>query len=651
METNPFAQLSELVDEKMAQYRAEMQIHAELLETQRQQERLAHEDKNRAAMESFMSSLASKQQDMFNEMLKQLGQNKRASEAASKDEDIYPPLSPQPQSTAASSTPANSFVPQTLNVEEQQEVMVSCEECNQTMTADGKSTRCATCMKTRQAPAFTYRHNDDASPSDSSDDDEEDPHRCIDCGDRLNAADNTLRCPPCHHARMNKSRKKSKTAVKKEVHASSSGFDDNYIKKVVERMRALPVTQTPSRPAAKNISRHEQEAQLLKIKVEAEEIDRVSASTSDDLAEEAASVLGNVLSRAFSPSQRQMFRYTKTPNIIMTARDRMAAVKETKDFYGTFSGDRAAAPKFLRDMCAQIQKYDFNIGEVFQMLTLTMKGEAAAWFTAEWSECCRLPESDKPVQILFHRFIDRWMDGLARRAFRDQLAHTRLQSDRVSQSDLQMHYSKFVETVNNLKMCDRHVVMSDLIEDYYKSLPNVCKSFIGGDFKNATSIEDIQRKAEQALAFMLVTSTPKQDGSLPKPITVHAMPTSPSSTPPSPRQRNRRNQNQPVKIRQCYHCGSTEHWTGIDCPVFAQPQTNAGKALWKKRNDEKGASYEYDKQYFERMSRDIQAQRERRRRNSEKQPPRQRQFTPRSDPAGTASAQTQVSTNSGSQQL
>ena len=129
------------------------------------------------------------------------------------------------------------------------------------------------------------------------------------------------------------------------------------------------------------------------------------------------------------------------------------------------------------------------------------------------------------------------------------------------------------------------------------------------------------------------------------------MPTSPSSTPPSPRQRNRRNQNQPVKIRQCYHCGSTEHWTGIDCPVFAQPQTNAGKALWKKRNDEKGASYEYDKQYFERMSRDIQAQRERRRRNSEKQPPRQRQFTPRSDPAGTASAQTQVSTNSGSQQL
>ena len=451
---------------------------------------------------------------------------------------------------------------------------------------------------------------------------------------------------------MNKSRKKSKTAVKKEVHASSSGFDDNYIKKVVERMRALPVTQTPSRPAAKNISRHEQEAQLLKIKVEAEEIDRVSASTSDDLAEEAASVLGNVLSRAFSPSQRQMFRYTKTPNIIMTARDRMAAVKETKDFYGTFSGDRAAAPKFLRDMCAQIQKYDFNIGEVFQMLTLTMKGEAAAWFTAEWSECCRLPESDKPVQILFHRFIDRWMDGLARRAFRDQLAHTRLQSDRVSQSDLQMHYSKFVETVNNLKMCDRHVVMSDLIEDYYKSLPNVCKSFIGGDFKNATSIEDIQRKAEQALAFMHVTSTPKQDGSLPKPIAVHAMPTTqhaPSSTPPSPRQRGRRSQNEPPKIRQCYHCGSMEHWTGIECPVFAQPQTNAGKALWKKRNEAKGATYEYDKHYFEQQSKAFQARRARRRDNersdSTEQRPRPRPSGSRSDPASTAQG------GGGSQQL
>jgi hypothetical protein len=140
-----------------------------------------------------------------------------------------------------------------------------------------------------------------------------------------------------------------------------------------------------------------------------------------------------------------------------------------------------------------------------------------------------------------------------------------------------MHYSKFVDTVNNLKMCDRHVVMSDLIEDYYKSLPNVCKSFIGGDFKNATSIEDIQRKAEQASAFMHVTSTPKQDGSLPKPITVHAMPTSPSSTPPSPRQRNRRNQNQPVKIRQCYHCGSTNIGLALIVPSSLNLRPMQGK--------------------------------------------------------------------------
>ena len=181
----------------------------------------------------------------------------------------------------------------------------------------------------------------------------------------------------------------------------------------------------------------------------------------------------------------------------------------------------------------------------------------------------------------------------------------------------------------------------------------MCKSFIGGDFKKATSIEDIQRKAEQALAFMHVTSTPKQDGSLPKPIAVHAMPTTqhaPSSTPPSPRQRGRRSQNEPPKIRQCYHCSSMEHWTGIECPVFAQPQTNAGKALWKKRNDAKGATYEYDKQYFENQSKVFQARRARRREASERtgteqRQGRQRQSTPRSDPASTAQG------SSGSQQL
>ena len=338
-----------------------------------------------------------------------------------------------------------------------------------------------------------------------------------------------------------------------------------------------------------------------------------------------------------------MFRYMKTPNVTMTARDRMAAVKETKELYGVFNGDRAAAPKFLRDMCTQIQKYDLTIAEVYQILTLTMKGETAAWFIAEWTDCCRLPEADKPVQFFFHRFIDRWMDGLARRAFRDQLTHTRLQSDRATHQDLQLHYGKFVDTVNNLKMCDRNVVMSDLIEDYYKSLPNICKSFIGADFKSATSIEDIQRKAEQALAFMHGVTAPKQDGAMPKTIAVHAMPSGSSSSaspsaPRSPRQKTRR------QTRQCYHCGSGEHWTGIECPTFSQPQTSAGKSAWKKRNDAKGVTYEYDKAYYEQLSKDIQARKSSRYPTSgssdrRQSLPRQRQTMYRSDPAANAAAQ------------
>jgi hypothetical protein len=635
---------------KLGQYREEMQIQLERIESQRREERQAHDDRSRAALDAFLSDFASQQHRRFEEMMNRMIENKASSAVVQEDEEIHPSRRLSPML----SPPSSSVV------EEPQDVFVRCVECNQSMRADGDNVRCAHCQceKRKQIPTFTYRRGVDPSPADSSEEDDDDRHLCIDCHDQLDGEKNALRCPSCHQAFLNKkTTQAARSSVKPErmpalQHDGLSSPTVNNLKKVLAQMRAS--THTPSRPVAKNISRHEQEAQLRKIKIEAEEIDRVSTSSSTDLEEEAASVLGNVLSRAFTSQQRQMFRYAKTLGVTMTARDRMAAVKEAKELYGTFTGDRAAAPKFLREICTHIQKYDLNIGEVVQMLTSCMKGEAAAWFTAEWSDCCRLPESDKPVQILFHHFIDRWLDGLARRAFRDQLAHTRLQSDRVTQSDLQLHYTKFVETVNNLKMCDRHVQMSDLIEDYYKSLPNMCKTFIGGDFKSAMSIEDIQRKAEQALAFMHVTSTPKQDGSLPKPIAVHAMPmaSAPSSTSTqSPRNNSRRNQNRGSKIRMCYHCGSGEHWTGIECPMFAQPQTSNGKTAWKKRNDEKGVTYEYDKAYYEQLSKDIRARRESRDATSRKpsgsndKRSRQQSTTSHSDPAA-ASASTQGSNSS-----
>lgn len=635
------------VDIKMAQYREEMLIHFDRI----QKERQLVEAENRTVMQSFMDNMMQQQQRMFEQMMNKVNDGRPAMERdADEDDDIHPSVRLSPLlSSSSSSLSVSKSHSKSSNEADEQAVYIKCVDCNNRISADhdGNTTRCVTCEKKKQSIAFIYKHSD-VSPHDSSDDEDDDSHVCIDCHDRLNSADNTLRCPLCHLAHVNK-KKPASTIVKKEILPSLknngiSSPDVDTLKREIAKMRAS--THTPARPAAKNISRHEQEAQLQKIKIEEEEVDRVSSSSSVDLEEEAASVLGNVLSRAFTPQQRQMFRYTKTPVTTMTARDRMAAVKETKDLYGTFTGDRAAAPKFLRDMCSQIQKYDFTIGEVVQMLTLTMKGEAAAWFTAEWNECCRLPEADKPIQILFHHFIDRWMDGLARRSFRDQLAHTRLQSDRVTQSDLQHHYAKFVETVNNLKMCDKHVVMSDIIEDYYKSLPNMCKSFIGGDFKSASSIEDIQRKAEQALAFMHTTSTPKQDGSLPKPIAINTISntsySNTSSTSQSPRS-DRQRRRKPV-IRQCYHCGSGEHWTGIECPVFSKPQTTAGKNAWKKRNEDKGVTYEYDKSYYEKMSKDIQARkasRSPRPRSNDQRSSRERKTTTHSDPASNNSSGSQ----------
>jgi hypothetical protein len=317
----------------------------------------------------------------------------------------------------------------------------------------------------------------------------------------------------------------------------------------------------------------------------------------------------------FTPQQRQMFKHMQTPGYTTTPRDRMAAVKETRELYGTFTGDTAAAPMFLYNICTQIQKYKFTTDEVVQVLTASMQGEARSWFTATWNECGQLDESDKPIQMLFHRFIDRWMSSIARSTFKNQLAATKLQSDKASLADLKHHYAKYAETVNNLRMCDQNLVMSDVVEDYYRSLPNECKRFIGDSFKSATSIDDIQHKAEAALMYMHQATAPKQDGSMTRPISVNAMSTTTQSAPPSSRpvsptllsQSTRRSNSRPRVAKQCWHCGSKEHWTGTDCPVFDKPQTSAGKDAWKKRNEGRRAPYDYDKTFFEQRSKENEA--------------------------------------------
>ena len=52
-----------------------------------------------------------------------------------------------------------------------------------------------------------------------------------------------------------------------------------------------------------------------------------------------------------------------------------------------------------------------------------------------------------------------------------------------------------------------------------------------------------------------------------------------------------------IKNSLCYHCGEKGHYTGR-CPLNAGPQTTIGKAVWAKRNQERGHDWPYNATFY-----------------------------------------------------
>jgi hypothetical protein len=362
--------------------------------------------------------------------------------------------------------------------------------------------------------------------------------------------------------------------------------------------------------------RMKQEDEVRAARLKKDEYERFSMMSDVDKYDEATSVLGSILTRAFTPEMRRMMRYSKLPPTIrLSAKDRISAVGEMKAHGVTFSGERMKAPFYLRKLCTTIIRYDLLVGEVYQVMTLTMTGQAESWLQSEWSRCGEIPEHMKPVQALLDGFIDKWMDNITRTMYRDSLRALRMLSETATLDDLNKHYAKFNELLTGLRMCDRHVDMMDIRFEFFKSLPNKCKSFVGDTYMSADSIDDIHKRAERALITMHTRGTPRSDGDLPDIISVNAMPTqsgrNQDTVAVSSKQPAHKAPAQQVFTQTgrrevvCWHCGDKGHFAGLDCPLIRQDQTKRGQSAWALANKTRPHPRPYDKNFFIKKSKQI----------------------------------------------
>ncbi len=433
------------------------------------------------------------------------------------------------------------------------------------------------------------------------------------------------------HRREQAARSNEPSAVKIETQSMSSSFVQPSMPEVqrstvtvspyglaaremssVKAEAMPPLNQMEDEPISYPAQRLKQESSIRFNRLQKEEQDRINGLSDIDKIEESSSVLGSILSRAFTPAVRATLRTGKlTAGTRLTGKDRIAAVEEMKKNGFTFSGDRMKAPAYLRKLCATVLKWDLNAGEVYQVMESTMDRQAATWLQDTWAMTGELPHGVKPIETLLDSFMRLWMDQTTRRMFRDALRSLRMPTETATLDELNTHYAKFSEYLNGLRMCDKHVDMQDIIHEYFETLPNRVQAFIGTRYMSALSIAEVHAEAETALRTMHKRRVPKQDGELGEVVSVNAMteyiPV--NAFPSQQRQQSKDNSYDKQDKRDvvCWHCGDKGHYAGLDCPYINQNQTRRGQAAWAEHNKRSYNPRPYDKEYYIQRSRQRQA--------------------------------------------
>jgi hypothetical protein len=367
----------------------------------------------------------------------------------------------------------------------------------------------------------------------------------------------------------------------------------------LEPYSSRPTTTRPS--SRKHMTYREQEEQLVVLGERTRDRVRNESSSEVDVQEEEESPLGSVLSVVFQPHQRPLLRRLAREDLL-TFRDRHAALLAATQVITKFDGTTSKAPKYMQDLCTQVQTYKFNEQEIVTLMTKTMLDSANMWLQTNLAEVFQLP--DKPIQALLMRFKAHYVGAHVVRDIRKQLASTTLTAATPTVKDLDTHYAAYSALLTQLRFSDRFVDDKEVLTEYFASLPLSIRTFIGSGFDRVASINELHREAQKALVLIGGKATVRAEAQL---ITVNAAPVRNDKSHKSDRSRSTSRTRTDakretvdannVKNSLCYHCGEKGHYTGR-CPLRKGPQTVKGKAVWARRNQERGRDWEYNISFY-----------------------------------------------------
>ncbi len=473
--------------------------------------------------------------------------------------------------------------------------------------------------KERMKNTLYKRNNNISSPqtydSDSSSSSSDDEIiSCRKCGNQVEQ-ENCILCNSCINKKNKKKLLKQQINDLKLKSKSNSSPSPNIIpplelssssNKIKNQYKNIDDTVYQAASTAVNNEKYSKQSDIIK-------------NDEDD------SVLGAVIGELFNVSQYQTLRLCRAPTQY-TASQLEKAVNDTIARLGKFGGDINIAPTWLNSFCTNVYRYKFQVHHCITILQQCFINEAKTWLDSNLPAISHLASSNsevKPIEALLLKFKRIYMGATQIGIFRRRLQTSKLTGVNVSVKELKKHYEVFVNLVNNIRLCDISANEEYIIQDFVDSLPPRVTDFIGMAYVNCKSLDSIYQMAEIALTKHNEYYQSKTDGAMKNKLeslniievgdkqyvelnALQAQSSQNNKNKNNNTNTNNKNTSNSRSPQICYHCGKNNHYTS-ECTLINSAQTQAGIALWQKRNESKGTDYVYDKNYYIEKQKEINA--------------------------------------------
>jgi hypothetical protein len=289
-----------------------------------------------------------------------------------------------------------------------------------------------------------------------------------------------------------------------------------------------------------------------------------------------------------------------------------------------FNGDPEKAPLWYQSFILSVVKINYTQSDVITILDARMTGGAKQWLSAALVKVSSLAHNNEAIPALLGLFREQYMNKTHIIEYRDRLNRMKITDVFITPIELRLHYTKFTQIANNLKICDKFTVDSAIRQMFVESLPRAIRNYIGVSYKDCESVDAVFQLAEEACRTNERRKKVDLDGEMVKLNSIHAASYQSDDYNDSDSDdtyfrdvhdddadfvperdiqhlwvlaHNMKNKQAPL-VKQdvnCWHCGRKGHYAG-ECPINIEglPQTPAGNMAYAAYNKMRGEVRTYN---------------------------------------------------------